>query len=88
MKKLTYDRLVAVKAAIWKAQVSAEQRKTENPATTSERWYELMKIYWHSEGVIMDELSCSMSQAISLIQGKTVLSDYYDMATGRPKAAK
>ena len=88
MKKLTQERLVAVEQAIWNAQLSAEQRKIEKPASVSERWDELMKIYWHSEGVIMDELGFSMSRAISLIQGKTLLSDYYDMATGKPKAAK
>ncbi len=85
MKKLTAERLQTVEQAIIDAQISAAKREQEKPATVTARWLELMNIYWKAEGIIMDNLGCSMSRAISLIQSKTVISDYYDMATGRPK---
>lgn len=88
MKKLTPERLQTVEEAIIMAQISAAKREQEKPASVSPRWLELMKIYWKAEGTIMDELGMSMSRALSLIQGKTVISDYYDMTTGKPKATK
>jgi len=88
MKKLTHERIIKVKAAIWNAQVTKERIRTEIPPRLMPRWYELMNELWNAEETVMTTLGCSMTRCQALLAGEALLSDYYDMATGKPKAAK
>lgn len=87
MKKLTLDRIVTVKAAIWNWQVNKERMRQEKPVTVTPRWNEIMKEIWAAEQTIMDTLGFSMTRTQSLLAGETLLSDYYDMGTGQPLKA-
>lgn len=87
MKKLTLDRIVTVKAAIWNAQITRERIRTETPPRLMPRWNELMKEIWAAEETVMTTLGCSMTRCQALLAGEALLSDYYDMATGQPLKA-
>ena len=89
MKKLTLDRIVTVKAAIWNCQVARERISQEAPPRLMPRWNELMKEIWKAEEVVMETIGCSMTRCQALLAGEALLSDYYDMETGQPlKAGK
>jgi len=87
MRKLTLDRIVTVKAAIWNAQVALARKDQEQPTIVSPRWKEIMEEFWSAQETIMQTLGCSMTRCQALIDGKALLSDYYDMATGHPLKA-
>jgi hypothetical protein len=87
MRKLTLDRIVTVKAAIWNSQVARARMTQENPIKLTPRWNEIMKEIWAAEKTVMDTLACSMTRTQSLLAGESLLSDYYDMATGHPLKA-
>jgi hypothetical protein len=84
MRKLTLERIVTVKAAIWNWQVSKERMAQENPTKLTPRWNEIMKETWAAEKTVIDTLACSMTRCQALVEGNALLSDYYDMATGQP----
>lgn len=87
MKKLTKERRTIVEKAIDQGKASYRAYREANESTFTETGRKLIKPYWDAQESIMDALGCSTPRAVSLIEGKKTLEDYYDQ-DGQPKQVK